>query len=142
MSEHPGRILAAIPRCLLVNSGLPTFFWEELMWTATYLPNLIPHSTHDMAAPYKARFGKEADLPRLRTTGTRAFLHIEIHPKKVDINAWNGMLCGYPQDSKEYRIYNSATLKVVEKGNVSFAETRLQRVLPPGGNYYECVGPT
>ena len=64
-SERQGRICAAITRCLLVDSGLPKFLWGKLMWAATYLANLTPHSALDMATPYKTLFGKEANLSRL-----------------------------------------------------------------------------
>ena len=54
------------------------------MWAATYRANLTPHSVLDMATPYKARFGKEADLSRLGTIGAGAFVHIETCTKNLD----------------------------------------------------------
>ena len=40
MSGQEG--LAAIVRCLLVDSGLPHFLWGELMQTAVYVSNRVP----------------------------------------------------------------------------------------------------
>ena len=39
LSERVGRTLAAMVRCMLADSGLPTFLWGELMFTAAYLEN-------------------------------------------------------------------------------------------------------
>ena len=76
VSERDGRTLAGITRCLLADSGLPTFLWGELMFTAAYLANRTPHSALNMVNPYKALRGKEATVQHLRTIGSRAFVHI------------------------------------------------------------------
>ena len=47
-SERVGRTLAAMIRCMLADSGLPTFLWGELMFTAAYLANKSPHSVLGM----------------------------------------------------------------------------------------------
>ena len=39
------------------------------MWAATCVANLTPRSALNMATPYKALFGKEADLSCLKTIG-------------------------------------------------------------------------
>ena len=38
----------------------------------------------------------------LRTLGSRAFVHIEKHTKKLEDRVWEGRLCGYNQDTKAY----------------------------------------
>ena len=123
-----------------MDRGLPNFLSGELMWAATHLANLTPHSALDMATAYKALFGK-ADLSRLGTTGARAFVHVETSTKKLDDKAWEGRLCGYNRDTKAYLIYNHATHKPAESKNEIFVETPLQRASPPGGYYFQCEGP-
>lgn len=130
VSERDGRTLAGITRCLLADSGLPKFLWGELMFTAAYLANRTPHSALNMGTPYKALHGKEATLQHLRTIGSRAFVHIETHTKKLEDRSWEGRFCGYSQDTKAYRIYNPATHKVVESRNVVFIETPSKVVSP------------
>ena len=39
--ERDGGTLAAMIRCLLADSGLPSFLWGELAYTATYLTNRV-----------------------------------------------------------------------------------------------------
>ena len=43
-NERAGRTIAGIVRCLLVDSGLPHFLWGELMQTAVYVSNRVPHA--------------------------------------------------------------------------------------------------
>ena len=131
MSERDGRTLAGITRCLLVDSGLSKFLWGELMFTAPYLANRTPHSALNMGTPYKALRGKEATLQHLKTIGSRAFVHVETHTKKLEDRSWEGRLCGYSRDTKAYRIYHAKTNKVVESRNVVFMETPSKLVSPP-----------
>ncbi|CAM9874569.1 unnamed protein product, partial [Sphacelaria rigidula] len=125
VSERDGGILAPMTRCLLKDSELPPFLWGELMFTAAYLLNRVPHSALDMVTPYKKLYGNDANLSHLRVIGARAFVHVEIHTKKMAEKAWEGSLCGYSPKSKSYRIYNPATKRVVESRNVVFIETPL-----------------
>ena len=56
MSERVGGTLAAM------DSGLPTFFWRELMFTAAYVGSRAPHSALNMQPPYKILKETEPDL--------------------------------------------------------------------------------
>ena len=51
-SERFERILAAMVRCMLADSGLPKFLWAEMMFTAAFLGNRAPHSAIGMQSPY------------------------------------------------------------------------------------------
>ena len=53
-NEREGRTIAGIVHCLLVDSGLPHIFWEELMPTAVYMSNRVPHAAMTNETPYKA----------------------------------------------------------------------------------------
>ena len=101
------------------------------MFTAAYLANRTPHSALNMATSYKDLHGKEATLQHLRTIGSRAFVHIEAHTRKLEDRSWEGRLCGYSQDTKAYRICNAKTNKVVESRNVVFTETPSKLASPP-----------
>ena len=73
------RMLAAMVRCLLTDSGLPNFLWGELLQTAVYLSNRVPRTALGNITSYKALYGKDANLGYLRTIGARAFVHLETH---------------------------------------------------------------
>ena len=81
MSRQEG--LAGIVRCLLADSGPPHFLWGELMQTAAYLSNRATHASMANATPFKALYGKDANLRHLRAIGARAFVHVETHTNKL-----------------------------------------------------------
>ena len=97
VSERVGWTLCSMVCCLLVDSGLPPKLWEELILTAAYLCNRMPHSGFDMETPFKRVYGKEANLSHLKIIGTRAFVHIE-DAKKLKPKFWEGRLCGFSED--------------------------------------------
>ena len=145
MSERVGGTLAAMVRCMLADSGLPTFLWGELMFTAAYVGNRVPHSALNMQSPYKMLKGTEPDLRILRVIGARAFVHIERRTKKLALKAVEGRLVGYSSNSKSYGVYSPVTRCIMESRNVIFIETPsrlllqlsegpqlLMQELPPG----------
>ena len=110
-------------RCLLLDSGLQYFLWVELLQTAVYVSNRVPHAPLANETPYKALYGKDAHLGHLRAIGARAFLHVETHTKKLEHRAWEGRIVCYSVGSKSFRFYNSSTRSVRESRNVIFIET-------------------
>ena len=71
-----GQTLCGMVRCMDVDGGLPPFLWGELMMTASYLCDRIPHSAHKMETPHKMLYGKDADFSHLRIIGERALVRI------------------------------------------------------------------
>ena len=121
-NERAGKTVAEIVSCLLADSGLPKLLCGELMLTAVYLSNWVPHAALNNETPYKALYGKEAYLGNLRVIGARAFVHVETHTKKLDHRDWEGCLVGYSMDSKSFRVYNPDMRRVRESRNVIFIE--------------------
>ena len=102
--ERAGRTIAGIVRFLLAELGMSHFLWGELMQTAAYLSNRATHASMANATPFKALYGKDANLRHLRAIGARAFVHVETHTNKLKHRAWEGRLVGYSMDSKSFRI--------------------------------------
>ena len=122
-NARAGRTLAAIVRCLLTDSGLSNFLWGGLMQTAVYLINTVPHAALGNITPFRALYGKDADLGHLRAMGARAFVHVETRTRKLDPKAWEGRLYGYSLDSKSFHTYNLVKGNVKESRNVIYVET-------------------
>lgn len=99
VKESTGRTLAAMVRCPLTDSGLSTFLWGELMQTAAYLSNRVPHAGLGNITLYNALYGKDANLGHLRAIWCRAFVHVESHTRMLDPKAWEGRLHGYSIDT-------------------------------------------
>ena len=95
----------------------------ELMLTATYLCNRMPHSRLYMVTPFKRLYGKDAVLSYFKATGARAFVHIK-DTEKLESKSWEGMLCGFSEkEAISCQIWNAKTRKVVKSKNATFIET-------------------
>ena len=109
LSERVGGTLAFMVRCMLADSRLTTFLWDELMFTAAYVGNRAPHFTLNMQSPHKKLKGTEPDVRILRVIGARAFVHTKRRIKKLALKAVEGRFVGYNSNRKSYRVYNPAT---------------------------------
>ena len=117
-NERIGRTLFGVVRCLLADSGLPHFLGGELIQTAVYVRNRVPHSAMSNVTPYKTLHGKETSLGHLRAIGASAFVHVETRTRKLEPRAWEKRLVGYSMDSKSFRIYNPEKRNVRKSRNV------------------------
>ena len=61
----------------------------------------------------------------------RVFVYMETYFKTLELTAVEGRLVGYSNSSKSYRVYNSATRRVVESRNVFLIETPSRLFSPP-----------
>ena len=93
------------------------------MQTAVYMSNRALHASLADETPYKALYGKDANLGRLRAIAARALVHVETHTKKSEQRPWEERLVSYSMDSTSFRIYNASTRSVRESRNVIFTET-------------------
>ena len=87
------------------------------------LANRAPHAALKKVTPHKALHNKQTTLEHLRVIGARAFVHIERYKEKLDPHAWEERLAGYCSNITSFRIFNLATMRMVESRNVIFLET-------------------
>jgi hypothetical protein len=126
MAERSNRTVIEMIRCLLQDSQAPAHLWAEAANTAVYLLNRMPTTAlHSCETPYKAVYGKEANLQHLRVFGAVAWVHVENQQRtsKLDPKAWRGILVGYdPHNQRVYRIFNPKTQKVHVTAHVTLDE--------------------
>ena len=94
VSECVGGTLCAMFYCSLVDSGLPPSLWDELVLTAAYLCNRVPHSAIQIKTPHKVVYGKDADLSHIKIFGVRAFVPID-DSTKLRYTSWDGIVCDF-----------------------------------------------
>ncbi|CAM9746508.1 unnamed protein product [Sphacelaria rigidula] len=94
-------------RCLLNETRLPPFLWNELAAATVYLANRFPNKAIDFETTYYRMFGKQANLAHLRAVGSRAFVQYETNRNKLEEEVWEGRPVGFESRSKAYRIYRS-----------------------------------
>jgi hypothetical protein len=110
---------------MLHDQNLPKFLWAEACNTAVYLQNRSPHKVLGNVTPEEAFTGRKPDISHLRIFGCVAYCHIPAEKRtKLDPTAEKGILVGYSETSKAYRIYIPSTRKTVLRRDVKFEEER------------------
>jgi len=117
------RTLLNTARCLLIDAGLPPRFWAEAVNTANYLRNRCPTTCLDGKSPYEAWHGKPPNVSHLREFGCKVFcLDSSIGKSKLEVRSTEGVLVGYSEASKDYRVWVPTNGKVTINRDIKFLE--------------------
>jgi len=84
-------------------------FWGEAVVTAVYILNRSPTKALDGRTPYEAWHGRKPAVSHLRVFGCLAFAKELGHIGKLDDRSIPGVLIGYAEGSKAYRILDPKT---------------------------------
>ena len=126
--ERAHRTIINKVRCLLISGGVPPFLWSEALLCAVYLINRTPHMGKNGSIPFTRWFGtnvKKLDVTNLRVFGCAAYavLPPALRDGKMAPVSIAGVMVGYSEDHKGYRIYHPETNKVFVSNQVTFDET-------------------
>jgi hypothetical protein len=115
-------------RSMLHDQALPLLLWAEACGTAVYLQNGSPHRVLGRKTPEEAFTGRRPDVEHLRIFGCLTYSHVPSERrKKLDPTTEKGILVGYSEISKAYRIYIPTRRRVVVRRDVRFEEDRAFR---------------
>lgn len=129
VAERMNRTIIEKVRCMLLDSGLNASFWAEAASTAAYLINRIPCRDMVNETPEERWSNVKPDLSSLRIFGCRAMMHVpKVQRKKLDAKSVECLMMGYCEHSKAYRLFNSATKKVIVGRDVVFIEPNANEV--------------
>ena len=121
-AERMNRTIVTKARSMLVGPCLPKRLWAEAMATACYLRNLTP-SVDKQKSPYEIWTGHRQSVKHLRVFGCVAYVHIDKKKRdKLEENAIRGIFVGYRRTTKQYRILDPITGKIIESSHVTFKE--------------------
>jgi hypothetical protein len=110
---------------MLHDQNLPKFLWVKACNTAVYLQNRSPHKVLGNVTLEKAFTRKKPNISHLRIFGCVAYYHIPAEKRtKLDPTAEKGILVGYNETSKPYKIYIPTIRKIVLCRDVKFEEER------------------
>jgi len=123
VAERRNRTLVETARCLLIQSGLPPSFWGEAVNTANYIRNRCPSRSVEGKTPFEMWTGRTPDVRHLREFGCIAYT-FERKPNKgkFDDRSKKGVLVGYSQESKAYRIWIPEERRIDIARDVKFLE--------------------
>jgi hypothetical protein len=99
---------------------------------AVYLQNKSPHTVLGRKTPEEAFIGRRLDVEHIRIFGCLTYSHVPSGKRtKLDSTAQQGILVGYSDVLKAYRIYIPSQPKVVVRRDVRFEEGRAFRACYP-----------
>ena len=113
---------------MLYDRDLPLFLWVEACSTAVYLQNRSPHRAVGSRTLEEAFIGRRLDIGHLRMFGCLIYSHVPFEKRtKLEPTTKKGILMGYNETTKGYRIYLPAQRKLVVKRDVRFEEDQAFR---------------
>lgn len=114
-------------KCLLFDANLDKKFWAEAVNTAIYLKNRCIAT--GLGTPFELWTGKKPDVSHLRIFGSEAMVHVPKERRlKWDKKAKKGILVGYSEQVKGYRIYHPNSNTVVTSRDVVVMENIVEDV--------------
>ncbi|GFW89523.1 retrovirus-related Pol polyprotein from transposon TNT 1-94 [Trichonephila clavipes] len=111
-------------KTLLKSSEVPHKFWGEALLSFTYAWNRIYHKDSNKT-PFEKYSGRKPSVLHLKPFGCLAYAGVPKQIKrKFDMRAKMGIMMGYAQRTKGYRIWLIDENKLVETINVRFDENK------------------
>jgi hypothetical protein len=128
VAERKNRVIIGAVKAMLHDQDLPMFLWAEACNTTIYIQNRSPHRVLGSKTLEEAFIGRKPEIGHLRIFGCLTYSHVPSEKRtKLEPTAEKGILVGYSETSKAYRIYISALRKTVVRRDVKFEEDRAFR---------------
>lgn len=133
IAERKNRTLLEMARCLLKQGGVPKIFWAEAINMACYIRNRCPTSSLAGDLPLTLWTGKKPSLKHMRPFGIKGYVLIKDKSNgKLDSRSEEGILVGYADKAKAYRIWSEKRRKVIISRDVRFInENVYDRLITP-----------
>ena len=121
------KTMVGAAKAMLFNQELPLFLWLKAYMTAVYIQNRCPHIALGRKTPEEVFTGTRPDVSHICIFGSVCYCHIHADTrKKLDPSGEKGLLVGYNETSKAYRV--PTRKRIIVSRNVKFDEDRaLQR---------------
>ena len=112
VAERKNKTMVGAAKAMLFDQGLPLFLWAEAYMTAMYIQSSCTHTSLGRKTPKEVFTGTRLDAD------TR---------KKPDPSGEKGLLVGYNETSKAYRVYIPTCKRIIVSKDVQFDEDRALR---------------
>lgn len=108
-------------KAMLNSSGLDNKFWVEALFCFVYVRNRICLKRDK--TPFELYCGNKPSVKHLKVFGCVAYVGVPKQTRrKLDMRAKMGIMIGYAQKTRGYRIWLKDDRKVIETSNVTFDE--------------------
>ena len=125
-AERANGIVTEMARCLLIAANLPPTFFGETLMAAVYVLNRC-HSARSgpEKTPLEWIRKKSVFNTELRAYGSHAWVTRTDSPGKAGTRAREGILIGYDEQRRAYRVYCPENKKILVSDAVVFDEQRI-----------------
>ncbi|CAH9140808.1 unnamed protein product [Cuscuta epithymum] len=124
VAERKHRHLLELIRTMLIDAHLPSSFWVDALYTATYIINRLPTPLLRGLSPYQKIFQKSPDYSFLRVFGCACFPNkVATSGNKLSPRSTPCVFIGYAPGYKGYRCLDPTTGRVYVSRDVVFHET-------------------
>jgi hypothetical protein len=106
VAERNNRTICEAARAMMYDQNLPLSLWAEVASTAVYIQNRCPHKALEEKTPEEVFTGIKPSIDHLRIFGSLVYIHIPKEKRtKLEPSGMKGIVVGYSETSKAYRIY-------------------------------------
>ncbi|XP_057826602.2 retrovirus-related Pol polyprotein from transposon TNT 1-94 isoform X1 [Cryptomeria japonica] len=128
VAERKNRTIVEVARAMIHDQDLQPFLWAEASKTTVYIQNRCPHRALKDVTPEEAFTGIKPDINHLRIFGSPMYVHVPKEKRtKLDPSGKKGILVGYNESSKAFRIYISGQRYVEVSRDVTFEDIAFKR---------------
>lgn len=121
MAERKNLTLMDSARTLIADSKLSNKFWGEAVMAVNFIYNRIPCSNGKI--PFYEFYNRHCDIEFHRFGSTVYYWNpTPKRDSKLSPRSIPGILVGYSENSKGYRVYNKATRKVIITRDIKFTD--------------------
>ncbi|XP_066323768.1 uncharacterized protein [Miscanthus floridulus] len=121
--ERRNRTVMEMARSLMKSINVPGMFWGEAVRHSVHLLNRLPTKPMGCRTPFEAWNGRKPQLGHLRVFGCKAHVRpARPHLKKLDDRSVPMVYFGVEDGSKEHRLYDPQSKKIVVSRDVVFEE--------------------
>lgn len=122
VAERFNRTLLELMRSVIAHRSLDKRLWGELVAAIVFIRNRVTSNSLPIhKTPYHLWHNKKPDVSHLRALGCECWYKITVN-SKLQSRASKGLLVGYSENRKAYRIWIPNTHTVVNSRNVQFNE--------------------
>jgi hypothetical protein len=128
VAERKNRSIINAMKAMMHDQSFPMFLWLEACNTVVYLQKRSPHRILEGKTPKEAFTGNRPDIRHLRIFGCLVYIHIPLEKRtKLQPSGERGILVGYSEDSKAYKVFLRDQRKIVVKRDVKFEKNLASR---------------
>ena len=124
-AEREIRTLAEASRTMLIAKRLPKYLWAEAVNTTTYVLNRSRKVKNSRKVPYEIWFNttNKCNISHLRVFGSKVVVQVPDELRqKLDPKGKTGIIVGYSEESKAYKVLLDGARKISKQINVEIKE--------------------